>query len=151
MKKNNVSATQLSKLAKCEKMTVLDTYHPKQTFQKGRKALDEGTLAHLHIEKQIRADERCYIASYAYGSDDERTAFLRSWRDEYLLRRQWGKAFVVVYYGCSPLLVRICKKNSRVSRLIQHLLDSILIRLGYELLGESNGWAKGTTSEMEGD
>lgn len=48
----------------------------------------------------------CYIATMAYGDyDDPQVLKLRVFRDNYLLKRQWGQKFVQWYYKNSPQFV----------------------------------------------
>lgn len=132
MIKKNVSATELAKLGKCEKMSVLDKISPKVISSEVLDRMEEGNRAHVKIERQIISDERCFIASYAYGNTDERTNFLRWWRDEYLMHSFLGNVCVLFYYRVSPFIVRCCKSSPYVERAIRKILDAIVVYLGYK-------------------
>ncbi|WP_422452181.1 CFI-box-CTERM domain-containing protein [Endozoicomonas sp. ALC066] len=52
-------------------------------------------------------DQRCFVASYALGSDHPVTQELRDWRDCVLKKSVPGRMFIMFYYTLSPKLIRI--------------------------------------------
>jgi hypothetical protein len=54
---------------------------------------------------------RCFVATACFGSDDARTKFFRSWRDDFLVERQLGRRFIVWYYNNGELLADVLAKH----------------------------------------
>lgn len=48
----------------------------------------------------------CYVATVCFGSNAEETRILRSWRDSYLMEKQWGRSFIIWYYNNGELISR---------------------------------------------
>jgi hypothetical protein len=69
---------------------------------------NEGLAAHNRMEQQVQ-DKRCFVASWACGPDHVATQQLRAFRDQYLLRSMFGRAFVQTYYAVSPALITILR------------------------------------------
>jgi len=66
----------------------------------------------------------CYIATAVYGSYNCPEVFaLRRYRDDYLAKRAWGKAFIRVYYAISPTLAKCIKPDSALGKKIRSYLD----------------------------
>ena len=57
--------------------------------------------------RQTRQDQRCFVASYCLGPQHPVTQSLRDYRDSVLVNKRLGKLFVWVYYGLSPVLIRL--------------------------------------------
>jgi hypothetical protein len=74
--------------------------------------------------------EGCYIATAVYGSyDADEVLVLRQFRDGYLLRRDWGKKFVRLYYQYSPKLARKLKNITVLNRPVKAALNLLVRRL----------------------
>lgn len=72
----------------------------------------------------------CYIATMAYGDyNHPQVLVLRSFRDEYLAKRNWGRTFIKTYYKYSPALVERLKNHKRVNHLIRKILDNLVKQL----------------------
>ncbi len=72
----------------------------------------------------------CYIATAVYGSYDCPEVWtLRRFRDDYLLKRVWGRAFVRVYYAMSPTCVRWFEHTAWFSSACKGKLDILVKRL----------------------
>ena len=71
-------------------------------------------------------DDRCFIASYAFGIDDPRTDYFREFRDRHLLHSLAGRLLMRAYYVLSPYLVLMCRQNSLIDVAIRSALKSLL-------------------------
>ena len=78
----------------------------------------------------------CYIATCVYGSYDTAEVWtLRRFRDSYLGRRIWGRAFIRMYYAVSPRLVALFGKSENFKSFWRTMLNRIVICLrmkGYD-------------------
>ena len=78
----------------------------------------------------------CYIATMVYGSSDsDEVLILRRFRDEKLKKTFIGRLFILVYYGFSPLFVKIFKNSRIVNQIIKRQLDKFVDKLKYQ-----NNW-----------
>jgi tetratricopeptide (TPR) repeat protein len=69
----------------------------------------------------------CFVATAALGSPHHPTVkILRTWRDEYLLHRLWGKVFVDFYYKVSPDLSKSIEGKPFAKKIIRSVL-SVLV------------------------
>ena len=84
-----------------------------------------GNKNHDELNRMAQ-DKRCYIASYLYGVDDNRTNSLRSFRDQNLLSNRPGTALVAVYYKLSPSLVAISIRYPVVAQLLRLCVNTIV-------------------------
>jgi len=79
------------------------------------------------------SSQGCYIATCVYGSYDcPEVWILRRFRDSYLRKRKWGRAFIKVYYRISPWVVR--KAGGRIRKNGKWILDrwtAHLLEKGY--------------------
>lgn len=66
----------------------------------------------------------CFVATAALGSPSHPTVVvLRDWRDNYLMQKTWGRAFVDYYYKVSPDLSKAIERKPLVKRLIRNVLS----------------------------
>ena len=89
-----------------------------------------GHSEHERFNQRIKAaqanrDPRCFVASQVYGANDPRTEELRGWRDEVLMKHDFGRGLVRVYYALSPSLVKVCQKVGWVNGLFRVLVDLV--------------------------
>jgi len=74
----------------------------------------------------------CYIATAVYGSYTcPEVVALRRYRDDYLAKRAWGRAFIKAYYALSPSMAKHIRSDSAAGRRIRMTLDRMVKRLGY--------------------
>jgi hypothetical protein len=72
----------------------------------------------------------CFIATMVYGSyDAPEVLVLRRFRDEKLAPHLWGRMLIKLYYGVSPLIVKIFRNNQTVKRLLKGILDPFVNKL----------------------
>jgi len=56
--------------------------------------------------------KKCFIATAVYGDQDHPTVVeLRSYRDNWLVRRSWGQQFIEKYYSYSPPIANFIEKS----------------------------------------
>ena len=66
----------------------------------------------------------CYIATLVYGDyDHPKVKVLRHFRDNVLLKNNFGKKFVKFYYKYSPGWVQHLKSKKRINRCIRSILN----------------------------
>jgi hypothetical protein len=69
----------------------------------------------------------CFIATASYGTDTEPDVErFRSYRDNYLSKRSWGRALLKTYYSLSPGPARIIAARPLLKSLSRALLEPIL-------------------------
>lgn len=62
----------------------------------------------------------CFIATACYSDYDHPIVYqLRRFRDDFLQRKDWGKAFVSFYYRFSPILAKVIAKNNCLKFLVK--------------------------------
>lgn len=98
--------------------------------------------AHLNLildkeafnEQQSGEDEKCFIATAAYGSAAaEEVKILRKFRNDYLLTNLTGRKFVKLYYEYSPSIAVIIKKSEILKRIIRICLSFFIFIIKYPL------------------
>ncbi len=66
----------------------------------------------------------CYIATAVYGSYTcPEVVALRKYRDDYLDKHLFGRAFIKCYYFISPKLIKYIAPESRLGKFIRKTLD----------------------------
>jgi len=126
-KKIWVSASDVGRAAFCPHYLELKNRGVKASRQ-AEASRARGNASHDELNR-IAQDKRCYIASYLYGIDDERTNALRSFRDKTLLRHRPGNVLVNIYYRLSPTLVTISSRSSTAERCLRYMVNGIVKRL----------------------
>lgn len=80
------------------------------------------------VSKQSKS-EGCFVATFAYGSYEHRDVqILREYRDEKLLRSDFGKYVVKIYYRYSPKLVRLLNQIYFPAVIIKIILKNTIVR-----------------------
>lgn len=115
-----VSASEIARLAFCERQIRLDVLRGRRTSEHQRAARQRGDAAHRGFyEESRRLAERsakrgrCFIATLALGESPE-TQALRQFRDLYLRRTRWGRAFISAYYRFSPSACDVLAASPRL-------------------------------------
>lgn len=125
MSKRYVSATELSKLATCERQILFDRQHrtPLRGERRMRAAKGEKIHAAIHHAELAHAraglrgpapgvtDSRCFIATAVFGGDARETQILRAFRDRVLMPSSIGRVAVQAYYVASPPIARLLQRN----------------------------------------
>jgi hypothetical protein len=76
------------------------------------------------IKVTVTKAKGCYVATAVYGSYDCPEVWaLRRYRDEYLAKRVWGRAFIKGYYAVSPTAVSLFGKTKWFNRFFKKQLD----------------------------
>ncbi len=76
----------------------------------------------------ILDDKSCFISTAAFGSDmAPEVQTFRNFRDEFLLRTDWGRGFVKNYYKLSPPIADFIAKSETLRSLARSLLMPALI------------------------
>lgn len=55
---------------------------------------------------------KCFVATVCFGENAPETAALRGWRDDYLIKKAWGRKFIVWYYENGEALAEITARSS---------------------------------------
>jgi diacylglycerol kinase family enzyme len=123
------SVTQLVDFSKCEKLAILKRSRAETLDSTRRAAVERGEREHLRLERQGVVDGRCFVASFAYGSDAEQVHALRAWRDKSLKPTKFGRVAIAIYYAASPWAVRALSKIPKGQKLARHAVDWALRRI----------------------
>ena len=78
----------------------------------------------------------CFIATATLGENDYRLSYLRSYRDNYLLKRSFGRNLVKMYYEVGPFLSDFLKKHKVLNLLVKYFfvipLSKLVKIIGYK-------------------
>ena len=82
------------------------------------------------FDRKTSGQSGCYIATAVYGSYScDEVMALRRYRDDYLAKHLFGRAFIRVYYALSPAMAKHIKKDSFIGKKIKKYLDKKAERL----------------------
>ena len=82
------------------------------------------------IESTKSSEERCFIATVAYGTPfAPEINVLRKWRDEGLTTNKSGRLFVKFYYIISPRVAKFISKSVLLKRGVQLILKPLINHL----------------------
>jgi len=96
----------------------------------GTKSFLEFVSLHRNVQKS-----GCFIATAVYGEDASELELLRGFRDQYLMRSQLGRLFVLSYYLCSPYLAAVIAKSVMVREFVKNLfLKPMCVLIGRVML-----------------
>lgn len=77
--------------------------------------------------EEDEVDRTCFIATAAYGNPMHQDVIqLRSFRDEWLAHRGWGRLFIKVYWKIGPLAARYVLPISRSAKLVRFVVRLVL-------------------------
>ncbi len=77
----------------------------------------------------------CFIATAAYGSYlHPQVQLLRNFRDEYLLTNAPGRAFVALYYRCSPPLAAVIARHPVLRGVVRLALTPVVAAVAHPLI-----------------
>jgi hypothetical protein len=111
-------------------------YQPKTYTARVRVTDDNGLTAissvQIDILNNAGRDSRCFIATAVYGSPREpQVLLLREFRDRHLLTTAWGRAFVDVYYRCSPAAAEYLRTHELARRATRCALTPVIMCVQY--------------------
>lgn len=125
-----IRASDLGKLAFCERKVRFDAVYGDLTPARGRTLRESGTQAHARFENEGRGgDRRCFVASCVFGIDAPQTNSLRAFRDRTLLPSAFGRFLIAIYYAVSPRLVPVLERFPGLAACVRKLLNVIVRRM----------------------
>lgn len=66
----------------------------------------------VEISKITKSEKGCFIATATMGDYNHPIVTdLRLFRDNWLLKRSWGRYFTILYYQFSPTIARLIDKS----------------------------------------
>jgi predicted amidophosphoribosyltransferase len=71
----------------------------------------------------------CFIATACYGIESDEVKVFRAWRDNTLLKSNFGKHFVDFYYNVSPPIARFIQDKPFMKKIVRAGLSSIKKRI----------------------
>jgi antitoxin component YwqK of YwqJK toxin-antitoxin module len=89
------------------------------------------------VNNQKQENTGCFIATAVLGSyEDPMVQELRKFRDDWILKKAWGKKFVSLYYRYGPIVARRIESNLILKRLARffivrpaHLFSKLISKL----------------------
>lgn len=121
-------------MGKCENMSRLKASHEERAHKSVMEAAERGHREHLAFETQ-GSDSRCFVASWALGSEHWATGELRAFRDSRLLGGVAGRLATEAYYMISPGLIKVARRVPGARFLSAKALCLIAARLRRSRLG----------------
>lgn len=115
-----VSASDVKSAEFCPKSLEMSVRGKKHSFEAKQRMSAGNDFHNIETQKAFqqelyaqpnRQDQRCYVATYAFGQSHPVTQTLRDWRDEKLLKHKHGRFLVDFYYKMSPKIIKIAGKN----------------------------------------
>lgn len=119
-----VAASDAGRAKYCPK-TLEFKYKKVKPTQRAMQARKSGDRAHEQFNRQAQ-DQRCYVASYAFGADHPKTQYLRDYRDKHLKASRVGRLFITCYYIASPALVVVARKSTLVSSTLLFVVEKFI-------------------------
>jgi CSLREA domain-containing protein len=81
-----------------------------------------------------KSSSNCFIATAAYGTPMQaEVRYLRAFRDEFLLTREWGRKFVQEYYAVSPPIADYIREHETLRSVVRAMLTP-LVALSREMV-----------------
>lgn len=102
----------------------------KFTFGKREELMKISSYSSSSTSTTITKKSGCYVATCVYNSYDCPQVWrLRRYRDNYLKAHWWGRAFIKIYYGVSPTLVKWFGEKKWFRNPIKKKLDKMVLKL----------------------
>lgn len=87
----------------------------------------ENPSGNIHVESSNKAGSSCYVATATYqDAYHPNVVILRDFRDRYLRKWEWGKAFIFVYYSIGRYLAIFPEHSEFVRNLSKKVIDKIV-------------------------
>ena len=78
-------------------------------------------------EEDKAADGTCFVATAAYADPwHPDVKYLRAFRDQWLVHRAWGRAFIAAYWRVGPVLADHVRRNPRLARPAKRVIAAIV-------------------------
>ena len=72
----------------------------------------------------------CFVATAAYGDPTHPDViFLRAFRDQWLVKRAWGRAFIALYWRVGPKMAGCVRRSPRLAAPSKRLIAAIVVAL----------------------
>lgn len=92
-----------------------------------------------HSAEKAQTKKGCYVATCVYGSYDCPSVWvLRRFRDEYLKKSLFGRAFIRFYYAVSPTAVRLFGEKKWFRNFFRKRLDKLVVSLKLKGVEDTN-------------
>jgi hypothetical protein len=119
---------------RCEAQFVFDRRYGTTRSADWRARAAKGRAAHAAY--QVKAglglgprDQRCFIATAAFGENAPETDALRAFRDETLAGSPVGRFLIAFYYRVSPVIARLVEPSPLLRLLSQVILRRLIAML----------------------
>ena len=100
-----------------------DIYYITATDINGNESARSATTTPATSSSPLQKDQRCFIATAAYGSyQAPYVTLLREFRDDYLLTNAFGTALVNFYYAVSPPPAQFIAQHESIKAIVRVLL-----------------------------
>jgi len=128
-----VSASQIAQLGTCEHKAMLEAQLGKQVSSEQAAAIREGNARHEHFHRQgqtsrssVESKPWCFVATAVYGEGAPELVALRTYRDDFLRLRPWGRALVRFYYRSSPGVVAFLTRFPSAVPAVRWILEALI-------------------------
>lgn len=120
-----VSASDAGRAAYCPQY-LAHKYAGTDVDRHAKEARAAGDAAHDNLNRRVSQDQRCFVASWAYGSEHPATALLRRWRDTCLQTTPLGRMAIQIYYRLSPIAIWVLARTPGGKPLSAYVLNRII-------------------------
>jgi hypothetical protein len=116
---------------RCEAQFVFDRRFGNKRSADWRARAAIGRAAHAAYEVKAGLglgprDQRCFIATAAFGEDAPETNALRAFRDETLTGSPAGRFLMDFYYRLSPFVAQLIRRSTRLAALSRIVLRVVI-------------------------
>ena len=116
-----VSASNLAKMGRCEKLMQFERLQGSRTDRRCRRAMEHGRVEHERFHRDGLAAvsamtfrrKPCLVCNCMPGMPCSQTDALRRFRDEVLQPTWWGRGLVSVYYLLGPCISLVLRRWPR--------------------------------------